>query len=1410
MSEPQRATRARAKPERSGATTPTRDAAPAGPALAAPAPQWAASHVPAPFALGGVQRKVAIGPAGDAYEREADRVAADVASGRGVAPSAISPIGSLPASPATGQRAMAPDKDKKPEPNKKPEVQKKPEQDRKPPQDRKPEAEKDRDKTPAAVPLQMAAAAPAAPAKDDKKKEEKPKPGPVQKAAAVPPAPAMDEKKKEEKPKPGPVQKAAAPAAPATDDKKKEEKPKTPAPVQKAAAPAAPATDEKKKDEKPKPGPVQKAAAPAAPAMEDKKTDDKKKEEKPKSPAAVQKAAAGSAVQAPGTPKEKDKEKEKDKTVEQKLASAPVQKAAAPPSSPEQESEKGRQKDKDTREKTEARTETRPTAAGRDEQKRRRQGDEEATPMQRAASGAPTPSMESAAGHAIGSKGAGEPMPAGTRQTLESSMGVDLGGVRVHHDGAAHQTADALQARAFTHGSDIWLARNESLSNVPLMAHEATHVVQQAGGVHRMLVQRAKEPPAADEGGNWDFEDPKLGKVRKGSKFLIPTLKVPTVKKAFTPGPVILPKKTDDPRPDDQRTLWEKEARAGTGIDTKLEKKKKDEKAPSLDGGLTYMKLKGRETYVIGDTTAIKNRVLRPYWDQGGKIEFYDVDHQLELQLGGANDIANMWLLQSEANRSSGREIRAEKTEKIQNLLDAAIKKGIWAGEPPTIDTIRQSYTVTFEKVVGGLKIEGEPDKRWTIEEIRDKASQLDPLKALSKKEIEEKGLKGSAETVAIYTNPTGGGLHLSKGWKEDQTEKKETFDWGKMLRVELIKFDHKTKKGSIHGHAFRDPKSIIEQIDFAFDIQDLDSVEYGGYVSAASVTREIQSKLKAKGLSPIQIAQAELTERGIIGRGQLLPSIPLLKDLQIDLVLDGENIYLSKVFSAGDFKFPGPIKVTAASLEVFAGTQGIGARGDVFLTIERVGKGQVTGKASTASGFELEGKFDFDTELFDPASVKVWYRAGEFGGEGKLGIPEGKVKGIKSALLTASFAGDRIEATGTVKPSIPGIEQGDLKFSYDPATGIVVGGRLELKKDIPGIEGGSVMAELSKPPGAEKWKVKAAGEATPKIPGISAKLAVSYDDGAFDAVVVAGYEKGMLKGQIIVGATNRLVGEDGKPAGPPPDKGDKVTIYGGGSVTLKIAPWLQATAGIKILPNGEIEVTGEIGLPSALEIFPEKKLDKNIFKIGIDIPIVGVAVAGQRIGIFANISGGLDLSAGIGPGQLNQLKLAVTYNPAHEENTKVTGDANLHIPAHAGLRLFVRGSLGVGIPIVSASAGIEIGGSLGLEGALDAGVHVEWTPTKGLDLTAQASVYVEPKLKFDITGFVLVEADLWITTIELYSKKWQLASFEYGSGLRFGLKFPIHYQEGKPFDISLSDVEFEVPKIDPGELLSGLIKKVA
>ncbi|MEU9497247.1 hypothetical protein [Streptomyces sp. NPDC048196] len=48
----------------------------------------------------------------------------------------------------------------------------------------------------------------------------------------------------------------------------------------------------------------------------------------------------------------------------------------------------------------------------------------------------------------------------------------------------------------------------------------------------------------------------------------------------------------------------------------------------------------------------------------------------------------------------------------------------------------------------------------------------------------------------------------------------------------------------------------------------------------------------------------------------------------------------------------------------------------------------------------------------------------------------------------------------------------------------------------------------------------------------------------------------------------------------------------------------------------------------------------------------MGVAVAGQRIGIFATIRGGLDLVAGIGAGQLRGTGIEVSYDPDRDDAT--------------------------------------------------------------------------------------------------------------------------------------------------------------
>jgi hypothetical protein len=47
------------------------------------------------------------------------------------------------------------------------------------------------------------------------------------------------------------------------------------------------------------------------------------------------------------------------------------------------------------------------------------------------------------------------------------------------------------------------------------------------------------------------------------------------------------------------------------------------------------------------------------------------------------------------------------------------------------------------------------------------------------------------------------------------------------------------------------------------------------------------------------------------------------------------------------------------------------------------------------------------------------------------------------------------------------------------------------------------------------------------------------------------------------------------------------------------------------------------------------------------------------------------------------------------------------------------------------------------------------------------------------------------------------------GSNLTFGVEFPIHYKEGTPFDVSLDDLKFTIPEVDPGSILKDLIAEI-
>jgi hypothetical protein len=95
--------------------------------------------------------------------------------------------------------------------------------------------------------------------------------------------------------------------------------------------------------------------------------------------------------------------------------------------------------------------------------------------------------------------GRGAPLPPSTRGFFEPRFGgQDFSSVRVHTGPDAAATATALDARAFTVGSDIFFGageyRPETRDGQRLLAHELTHTVQQAPGrAARSRVQRLFE-----------------------------------------------------------------------------------------------------------------------------------------------------------------------------------------------------------------------------------------------------------------------------------------------------------------------------------------------------------------------------------------------------------------------------------------------------------------------------------------------------------------------------------------------------------------------------------------------------------------------------------------------------------------------------------------------------------------------------------------------------------------------------------------------------------------------------------------------------------------------------------------------------------------------------------------------------
>jgi hypothetical protein len=104
--------------------------------------------------------------------------------------------------------------------------------------------------------------------------------------------------------------------------------------------------------------------------------------------------------------------------------------------------------------------------------------------------GAKAPSIDDAATAAVENKASGAAVNAQVAAQVGSHLGADFGDVRVHQDPLAQEATQAMGARAFAHGSDVFLGPGESGSDLGLMAHELTHVAQQGAAGQRTPQRR--------------------------------------------------------------------------------------------------------------------------------------------------------------------------------------------------------------------------------------------------------------------------------------------------------------------------------------------------------------------------------------------------------------------------------------------------------------------------------------------------------------------------------------------------------------------------------------------------------------------------------------------------------------------------------------------------------------------------------------------------------------------------------------------------------------------------------------------------------------------------------------------------------------------------------------------------------
>ncbi|MGW7018086.1 eCIS core domain-containing protein [Streptomyces decoyicus] len=1045
---------------------------------------------------------------------------------------------------------------------------------------------------------------------------------------------------------------------------------------------------------------------------------------------------------------------------------------------------------------------------------------------------------------AAGLSSPARPLEAGVRDQLSACFGHDFSTVRVHVGPEADTAARGLDARAFTVGNDVVFSHGAydplTAAGRRLIAHELAHVAQHRGSAHapNFLARQGAAVPAASAPLErqadlaaalsdrplpraWAWERataPFLGRVEQDWKpFDVPYAKdirrITAVQRlpsepsavAVDLGAFVVPTAKGPWRERYDAIAKARGLQATIDVTrTSIRTGVWEKRAPTEQLRRLWLQrvqwptdLAQRWWHEAGGSPPASGE-FKPQ-TRGGTAE---IDHIVELQLGGTNVPENLAPHDMSHNRSSGATIWQNLRETAQALVDQLRVQPKQA--PVTSLTLRFSSaeqktaypeseplpTLPVAKEARPAVIAARRGAAGHAVEVH--ATALNDLAAGSRPDPEEQqaqsGQLAARVDYPLTAGPSTATLRVPPTiTDEDPIEGDVLNDPARELipglvlgtlrrtadkRNDLVigwlnSEDHPARAGTRLPMAIQEPKD--KQV--VFKVTDV------GVTGKLALRGGPKKKLLFfyPYLSSATM-DLEMTAEGLVGKGKLTPSVPLLSKVAIDVTLDRNGLHGAATAPKDKLSLP-PFTVTEAALKVELGTPP-SVTGDLSFTLGSLVTGEVKAGLDE-SGFFARGTVSATVPGLDKASGELEYRPGT----GLTGHVEALASAsgglVRSGSVRIDLADGAWTAAGLIGLMLPGEQPAELSV-VKKGERIVYAGHTVLR--VPGLDPVDITLSY------DGQHVTGSASTAFTVLGLKGTVLLAYHDGVFTGTGSVRIDRGRVSGSITA-----TLDEQGR-------------ISGKGVASVEIRPGLVGTVGVELTPEQELRVSGEVSIPD-YQFLSKHGGRYVLFQRDLpDIPLFAIPLGFGSVGLIARIGAGLAVEYSYGPGEIRGMKIGAAFNPlAKDSALDVAARAQLVLPASAGVELSLRAAAGLSVIVASITGGITVTGGVHLAGGLDAKVALSYAK-QVLVLDAEAAIRVRPVLTLGISADITAEASL------LGTKRWpyKLASYAYPLGLEFGMVVPFHYQSDKTLQPpQAKDIRWIVPDINVRSLTSSLAGRV-